>query len=40
MNKVECVHEFIVTDSQWKKCKKCGLIRPVMDDNIKYRWQK
>lgn len=27
----DCHHEFIVMDSQWKKCKLCGQIKPVMD---------
>ena len=31
MNKIECIHEFIVMDSQWKKCKICGEIRPVFE---------
>ena len=34
MNKIKCNHEFIVQDSQWKKCKKCGEVRPVFDDVI------
>lgn len=28
-----CNHQFIQTDSQWKKCSLCGLIRPILESS-------